>query len=228
MRRDGDIIKPIQQQSRDNKMSFLVRTKMLKSFLSASLLLPLLAFNNASAHTVTIGYTPGTGTGEVNLWVGSYHGDDIGDGPNLEGSMHLFGVNGTTFDATVPFNIEHASGTPPSGLVVGTNMFFSPSYLAGSCGGSTTDCLAQLNSWEGVTISGLSAGDYQFSYIAPPNASAHWADWGDLGSLTIHLTTGDIGGGGDGGGNDVPEPETLALLGIGLLGVGLSKRKKQS
>lgn len=206
-------------------MANSLQRKLLTSILSASLFLPLMAANEASAHAIVIGYTPGAAAGQVNLWLGTYHLDNAGDGNDVEGSAHLIGINGTVYNSTTPFSVEYANGVPPVGLIAGTNMFFSANYLANNCGGNTTLCIGGLRSWEGVTISGLSAGDYQFNYTAPVGASQHWADWGDLGSITMHLTAADTGGGGANA-SDVPEPASLALIGLGLVGIGFGSRKK--
>jgi len=52
---------------------------------------------------------------------------------------------------------------------------------------------------------------------------------GGEGSLKLPGTPGNGGGGGGGGsGNPVPEPSALALLGIGLLGMSLSRKLKSA
>ena len=79
-------------------MANLLNRKLLTSTLSVSLLVPLFAANDAAAHAIVIGYTPGAAAGQVNLWLGTYHADNVGDGNDVEGSAHLFSVNGTVFD----------------------------------------------------------------------------------------------------------------------------------
>src|SRR5262245_10729677 len=88
----------------------------------ASVLGLFVVASQASAHVITIGYTPGANAGEVNLWLGSYHFNNIGDGPNIEGSARLQGPGG--YDTTTLFTT--AAVSLPAGLVQGVNYFHDP------------------------------------------------------------------------------------------------------
>lgn len=207
--------------------------KKLTQFGAAALLCLLVAAQQASAHTIVIGHTAGVNAGEVNLWLGSYHGDGTGDGPDTEGSARLQGV---AYDTTTAFNygvgiasdefgpVEFAP--VPSGLVFGTNLFASQDFANSYTGGVTSQVPSWVNSWQAVTITGLSAGTYTFTYVPIANPSAHWAPWTDLQSVQITLTEGDTGGGGTTpGGSRVPDGGmTVALLGASLAAIGGLRR----
>jgi len=203
-----------------NRQAFAVIAALVAAFVAA---------NQASAHVIAIGYTPGANVGEVNLWLGSYHDHGGGDGPDIEGSARLQGDAPSTYDTTTPFSygegvLGYSSGAapPPAGLVLGTNLFTSANY-----GGTTTDqsTLDGVYSWEAATISGLSAGGYTFTYVPIVNPSAHWAPWSDLQSVHLTLTSGDTGGGGANPG--VPEPTSLLVLGGLSLMFGLAGRRRR-
>lgn len=164
---------------------------------------------SAQAHSVAIGHSNGAAAGSVNLFLGSYHYDNKGDGPNIEGSALLTGPGG--YNTTTLFDTSYASGALPSNLVIG-NVSFYPGYS-----------LSSLNSWEAVTISGLTtAGTYVFQYLNASGGSAHWAPFST--TQSFNLTAADVAGGGVSV-SSVPEPDTLALIGLGLVAFAFKRRK---
>jgi endonuclease YncB( thermonuclease family) len=123
------------------------------------------------AHTNSIGYV-GSGNGTVTFWYGNWHPGTT----FTEGTMTLQGVNGTSFAPTT-VNWTLIQNTMPTGLVSGTNYFMSDGtslvpYVAGNSGCVYNSCTSY--SWQGVTFTGLSAGDYQFTYNPIQYPTANW------------------------------------------------------
>lgn len=177
---------------------------------TAAALMMLGAVNQASAHTTRIGWSNGAAAGQVNLFMGTYHRDGVGDGPDIEGSAHLTGPGG--FNVLAAFTTAYANGALPANLL-------AANVQSCSSGGV---CNSALNSWEGVTISGLTtAGTYNFDYICN-FCSAHWTPISQ--NISFNFSDVDLGGGG--GNVTVPEPTSLALVALSLLGLGLSRRKQ--
>ena len=93
-------------------------------------------------------------------------------------------------------------------------------YTGGVLNGETSDVgLHDLT--PGVfSFTGLSVGSYTLVAVAVVTRGMGWDDIlplpvGYAGSITTNAT------------NDVPEPGTLALLGFGLLGVAVARRRRQ-
>lgn len=141
----------------------------------------MLFSQGAWAHTNSVGYE-NAGPGSVNFWYGSWHsGVDY-----TEGSMKLVGPGG--FDVTTPFTM--VVNTKPVGLVDGVTHFYSDgTQLIGEGGDDTY-------AWQGVNFTGLTAGEYTFTYIPIDNPTATWdpADSVIL-SSTVMLSADIVGGG---------------------------------
>lgn len=84
----------------------------------------------------------------------------------------------------------------------------------------------QFTDFLGNTIDLFSLVDVA-DFIGGPKFSYISASW-NPGDDTTDVTDPNPGTGGDNGSVGVPEPATLAMLGIGLLGLGASRRRKQA
>jgi hypothetical protein len=154
----------------------------------------------------------------VTFWAGSY---DHGGLPNNEGIVTLIGLNGIVYNSSLPFNIAPTS-TRPDGLIDGVNNFF---WDAAYNFPTNIDpvLFGGVAYWQGVTFTGLVAGDYQFGCGAQCGSTAQWASLNSAGFVTLSLNDGDVGG-------VVPEPATWAmmLLGFGMTGAAMRYRRRST
>ena len=127
------------------------------------------------SHTNSIGYVGG-GNGAVTFWYGNWHPGTTFN----EGTLTLQGINGTNFSPST-VNWSLLSGTMPDGLIPGTNYFTSN----GTALVPYDPNIQTSYTWQGVTFTGLSAGDYQFTYNA---AGAPTVNWMPMDSVILSST----------------------------------------
>jgi hypothetical protein len=139
----------------------------------------------ALSHTNSIGYVGGGG-GSVTFWYGNWHPGTTFN----EGTLTLQGINGTNFSATT-VNWTLLSATKPDGLIDGTNYFTSNGSTLVPYGSNS-----QVSStWQGVTFTGLAAGDYQFTYNAAGSPTVNWMPMDSvILSSTVSLSAAALSG----------------------------------
>lgn len=177
----------------------------------------------ASAHTTSLGYTPGASQGSVIIWSGHYN--HSGFPPPLEGVAYLTGVT-LTYDSSAAYTIGPVD-TKPAGLVDGTNNFFwgpNPYPFPLSV---DPHLFGGVVHWQGVQFSGLLPGTYDFGCGTTCGDSDEWASLtrvgGQAGTVRFTLKAGDINLPGG-----IPEPSTWALLILGFGGSGAMIRRRRS
>lgn len=139
----------------------------------------------ALAHTNSIGYVGG-GNGSVTFWYGNWHPGTTFN----EGTLTLQGINGTSFSPTT-VNWSLLSGTMPNGLIPGTNYFTSNGTQLVPYDPS----IQTSYTWQGVTFTGLGAGDYQFTYNAAGSPTVNWMPMDSvILSSTVSLSAAALSG----------------------------------
>ena len=168
----------------------------LKRALAASSALLLGMPTATFAHTNSIGYV-GNGGGSITFWYGTYHNTSFN-----EAELKLEGANGTSYTTQI-VQFDQLTTTTPTGLDPTVNYFTTdgtqlvPYSDATAAGG-------QSNTWQGVTFTGLAAGDYTFTYIplGDPESycttcspTADWDPWDQIiRSSTVTISAAVLAG----------------------------------
>lgn len=194
---------------------------MKKAWLTGILMLAVSPI--AFSHTIAIGSNNAGAPGSVTLWMGTYsHGTPI-----FQGSISL--IAGPSNVGAIQ-NFTTVVTTIPAGLIAGTNYFYADAQGSTQWGTLASDSynsatnnvgLGPVVNWQGATFTGLAAGLY--TYQLSGMTSANWTNINSFANNwtgTLFIPRQSVA--------TVPEPGTLALFGLGLLGIGMVRRRRSA
>lgn len=172
----------------------------------------------SSSGGIAIGDVTADGTGALNCY-GVFGGGRAGNDPGPSGDGIDIG-GGVVLDFLARYNVGGGSDLNPIGVFAagGAWTFASPVTFDGTW----MLVLKQASCWAGWTFAGgtYEAGTYYVSWGNGRNGQclADYASGTALSHITIYGVTKP---------SQVPEPGSLALLGLGLAGLGVARRRRQ-